>query len=201
MLRRKRLPLTEFCKSNELGIEISRPGRRGSKQRDPRLRLGLRFNCNRQRSIHSRLLVYGLYGFNDANNGGDDSSDAGDANTSGNNMRNQDSSRRNTAHSRLEHQIQKLHALQPWLDSAPRQPDPARRDVVTDTFSYFSTSTGLKAPLVPRVFCPGPCRFIDRRRDCKSRNLQCRHDDLQDAYFQKKQSGTLRLPLPKSRKS
>ena len=30
--------LTEFCKANELGIEISRPGRRGSTQRDPRLR-------------------------------------------------------------------------------------------------------------------------------------------------------------------
>jgi hypothetical protein len=74
---------------------------------------------------------------NDANNGGDGCSDAGDANTGGNNMRNQDSSRRNTTRSRLEHQIQKLHALQPWLDSAPRQPDPARREVITDTFSYF----------------------------------------------------------------
>jgi hypothetical protein len=73
---------------------------------------------------------------NDANNGSDGSSDAGDANTGSNNIGNQDSSRRNTACSRLEHQIQKSHALQPWLDSVPRQPDRARREVVTDTFSY-----------------------------------------------------------------
>jgi len=73
---------------------------------------------------------------NDANDGSDGSSDAGDANTGSNNIGNQDSSRRNTACSRLEHQIQKSHALQPWLDSVPRQPDRARREVVTDTFSY-----------------------------------------------------------------
>ena len=53
---------------------------------------------------------------NDANNGGDSSSDAGDASTGGNNMRNQDSSRCDTAYSRVEQQVQKLHALQPWLD-------------------------------------------------------------------------------------
>jgi hypothetical protein len=73
---------------------------------------------------------------NDANDGSDGSSDAGDANTGSNNIGNQDSSRRNTACSRLEHQIQKSHALQPSLDSVPRQPDRARREVVTDTFSY-----------------------------------------------------------------
>ena len=49
---------------------------------------------------------------NDANNDGDGSSYADDANTGGYNMRNQDSSRRNTARSSLEHQIQKSHALQ-----------------------------------------------------------------------------------------
>jgi hypothetical protein len=36
----------------------------------------------------------------------------------------------------------------------------------------------LKAPLVTRVFSPGA--LSSRRRDCKSRNLQCRHDELQD---------------------
>jgi hypothetical protein len=73
---------------------------------------------------------------NDANDGSDGSSDDGDANTGSNNIGNQDSSRRNTACSRLEHQIQKSRALQPSLDSAPRKPDRARREVVTDTFSY-----------------------------------------------------------------
>jgi len=71
---------------------------------------------------------------NDANNGSDGSSDAGDANTGSNNIGNQDSSRRNTACSRLEHQIQKSHALQPSLDAAPRQPDRSRREVATDTY-------------------------------------------------------------------
>ena len=74
---------------------------------------------------------------NDANNDGDGSSDAGNANTGDNNMRNQDSSRHNTARSKMEHQIQKSHELQPWLDSAPRPPDRAPREVVTDIFSYF----------------------------------------------------------------
>jgi hypothetical protein len=85
----------------------------------------------------TRRLIKQWCAINDANYGGDGSSDAGDASTGGNNMRNQDSSRCNTACSRVEQQIQKLHALQRWLDSAPRQPDPARREVVTDTFSYF----------------------------------------------------------------
>jgi hypothetical protein len=85
----------------------------------------------------TRRLIKQWCAINDANNGVDGSSDVGDANTGGNNMRNQDSSRRNTARSSLEHQIQKLHELQPWPDSAPRQPDPARREVATDTSSYF----------------------------------------------------------------
>ena len=77
----------------------------------------------------------------DANNGGRNSSDGGDTNTGGNSNCNPDSSR-NTARSsrnthRLEHQIQKLYALQPWLDSASKQADRARREVVTDIFSYF----------------------------------------------------------------
>jgi len=74
---------------------------------------------------------------NDANNDGNGSNDAGNANTGDNNMRNQDSSRRNTARSKMGHQIQKSHELQPWLDSAARPPDRAPREVVTDIFSYF----------------------------------------------------------------
>jgi hypothetical protein len=108
---------------------------------------------------------------NDANNGGGSSRDAGDTNTGGNNNCSQDSSRRssrnmarssrNTAR-RLEHQIQTLHALQPWLDREPKRSDRGRREVVRDTFSYFNTSTELKAPLVPRVCYPRVSRFVDR---------------------------------------
>ena len=38
-----------------------------------------------------------------------------------------------------------------------------------------------RAPLVPASSAQKALSFCDRRRDCKSRNLQCRHDELQDA--------------------
>ena len=91
-----------------------------------------------------------------------------------NNIGNQDSSRRNTACSRLEHQVQKSPALQPWLDSVPRQKDRAPREVVTDTFSHFNTSPELEAPLVPRVFCLGAlsfCRLAPRLQKPQPANL------------------------------
>jgi hypothetical protein len=127
---------------------------------------------------------------NDANKDGGSSSDAGGTNTGGNNSCSQDSSRRrshnrdrssrNTAR-RLEHQIQTLHALQPWLDWAPKQPDRARREVVRDIFSYFNTSTEVKARLVPHICYPRVVVLLAGFRDRESRNLQCRRDELQGA--------------------